>query len=516
MDDEQDKLFTTDLRKERDDRKRSGGARIRTLILLFAVGVLAAGGYFASQFFKPTPEEAPPAAESSSFLLIDKTRADFKSAHVKTPTQEYTIDYDGTTFMVVGMPQFALDQTKAGNLASSCTYLYASNIAESADNLADYGLDEPSASVTVEYTDGSIKTFLLGAAAPSGARYYLKTADAPNIYTVYSSSGDRFAMPLASLHIIPAWSIAAEDITGISLTRPDGTIVEIQRASVELGISAFQLVQPFVYEADGEDVNNLYAAITGLKVAAFEAEAREETLSLYGLDEPSYTLNVYGSSVEAADDASAAQGSSELLLRIEVGANKNDTQTYVRLEDGAIYLVDRVSLDFLKNATAAELVDRFANIINITKVDKISIQGLGLDEQMEISRVPTLNEDGSEKLDASGQPATTDNFTINGQVADDSNFRKLYQIVIGTRVDGLIPEGKAPAPEARPELSVTYTINVSSEPEVIEYLPYDQDNYAVRRNGNTLFYIMKSRVQMIPDALKAYHDGTFNPADYGV
>ena len=495
-------LFTEDVRKRNGGHNRTGSRRL-SVIASFVVCALAIGGYFVSQSVKPAPVEQPPSQPvASSYLLIDKTRDDFASARVQAGAQDYTIQYGDGVFSVAGMPQFALDQTKAGYIASSCTYLYVYDVAPSTDDLSQFGLDEPQATVAITYTDGSVKTLQLGSEAPTGSRYYMKVDGEPNIYTVFTSSGNRFLSTLASLHIIPEWRFAQEDIMRSVLVRPDGATVEVARTDdASIGISSVRLTQPFEYEANSEAVYDYFTSIAQLKASAFEADPTPATIGLYGLDEPRYTISVYG------DD--------EMLLRIEVGADKNADSTYVRLDDGAVYLMNRASLDFLKGITAAELADRFANIINILRVDTLTIQGLGVDDQMNIVRTPALNADGSAKLDNSGNPVNEETFTINGQPCDESTFRKLYQIIIGTRIDGLVQQDSVSA-DVAPELTVTYTLNVSPVPETIEYISYDAVNYAVRRNGVTLFYIMKSRVQMIPDALKAYHEGTFRPADFGV
>nr|HML49216.1 hypothetical protein [Clostridia bacterium] len=133
-----------------------------------------------------------------------------------------------------------------------------------------------------------------------------------------------------------------------------------------------------------------------------------------------------------------------------------------------------------------------------------------------ITRTPELDESGNQKTNANGQPQYIEDFTLNGNVCDDAIFRKLYQIIIGTRVDGLIPEGKAPAEGTAPALTVRYRLNEVRDEEVVEYLPYDADHYAVRRNGICLFYIEKSRVNQIPKALADVEAGTFVAANYGV
>ncbi|MDR2657479.1 MAG: DUF4340 domain-containing protein [Oscillospiraceae bacterium] len=448
------------------------------------------------------------------------------------------------------MPQFKLDQTKASNLCTSVTYLYVNDIESNPADLAVYGLTEPKAKVTARYNDGSSRVFLLGDEAPSGYRYYFKEESSPKIYTVYSSTGERYTAALASMHTTPAWTIAQEAIQRLKLTRQDGSVVETQpNQGTAIGINAIELVQPFKYEVDGERIGEVYTNIIALKLAGFEADPQPETLGLYGLDQPRYILDVYGPAPSPTPvptpKPTLAPGSTATpvpavtptpsptpiptvlpdsggepeawLLHLQVGNQKNDTQTYVRVgDDPAVYLMDSATLSFLSNMTAPMLVDRFANIINIQKVDAIEISGMGLNERAEISRQPSVNADGTPRLDGNGKQMTDDTFTLNGEPADDSTFRKLYQIIIGTRVDGVIPEGKTPEADTAATLTIRYTLNEVRETETIEYLPYDADHYAVRRNGETLFYILKTRVQQIPDALDDYHNGTFDPAKYGV
>ncbi|MDR1600773.1 MAG: DUF4340 domain-containing protein [Oscillospiraceae bacterium] len=508
---EEDKpLFSSDVKNLKDTRAAGGkGGRLRGLIWAVAALALAGGVYAASIFLKPAPvetDQTPTVTTAPSYLLVDKTKADFVSATVEVPGQQtYTMAYDGEAYAIEGMPRFSLDQTKANSLSTSCTYLYVSDIEDNPEDLSIYGLDQPKAKVTARYNDGSSRVFLLGEEAPSGYRYYFKEESSPKVYTVYSSTGERYTATLASMHTLPTWTIAYQDIQYVKLERRGDYTVEIRPAPEDtIGISLLELVQPFRYEADSERMTELFTNTAALTLAGFEADPLPETLSLYGLDEPRYTLD-------------AANADNTPLIHLEVGNPKNDAQTYVRVaDDEAVYLMDSSLLAFLPNVTAPMLVDRFANIINIAKVDAIDINGMGLDEQAAISRSPSFKDDGTPRLDGNGNQMNDDTFTLNGEPVDDTQFRKLYQIIIGTRVDGVIPEGKAPDPRTAALLTVRYQLSGDYGTQTIEYLPYDADYYAVRRNGETLFYILKSRVRMIPDALSEYHAGTFDPKKYGV
>ncbi|GHU73841.1 hypothetical protein AGMMS49992_13700 [Clostridia bacterium] len=515
-------LFSSDVRNLKGDRKGGGkGSRLRGFLWALVVCAVAVGLYFASPYLKPAPKEIaevdPAATAEPAYLLMDKTKADFVSATVESGGQSYTMTHDGTIFSIEGMPQFKLDQTKASSLCSSLTYLYVNDIEANAVDLSLYGLANPKAKVNVKYTDGTSRNLLLGDEAPSGYRYYFKEEGSPKVYTVYSSTADRYTAALTSMRIIPTWTFADADIQHVKVTHQNGTVVEVKPVEGDvIGISYIELVSPFRYEVDSERIGELYTNAAALKLNGFEADPVAGLTGLYGLDNPRYVLEVYGAP-STQGDVTPTDTQERTLLHLEVGSQKNDSQTFVRiLDDQAVYLMDSTLLAFLSNATAPMLVDRFANIINIQKVDTLTITGMGLTEKIDISREPSVNADGSPRLDGNGKQMTDDTFTLNGEPLDDTTARKLYQIIIGTRVDGVIPEGKAPGAAVTPVLTVRYRLNQVRDEETVEYLPYDGDYYAVRRNGETLFYILKTRVQMIPDALNDYHAGTFVPTNYGV
>lgn len=489
----------------RRPESKGNGSLSRAFIVALALLALAALALFATNFINPKTNEGETnnATTPSSHLILEVSSEELLTINVKSADQEFTLNKDGSTYSVAGLTGFTLDQTKASSLAGGVTYLYGYDVAESASNLADYGLDTPRATVAATYKDGSTKTLLIGSDAPSGSKTYVKFADAPNIYTVYTSSASKYLATLSSLHIIPAWQFAAEDVAAMELVKRDGDTVKVEMGSSTIGISSIILTSPIKYEADATNVSNVYTSAAELAISAYEGDNTEATAAIYGVSEPKYKLMLWN-----ADD--------DELMSIIIGNDKDDLSTYVSLDGEQVYSVSRASLSFLSHITAAELVDRFANIINITKVDAFRVKVGGSEDVFEITRTPTLNDDGTPKLNAAGDPTYDDSFTVNGEYAEDSPFRKLYQIIIGTRVDGLIPDGKT-LPGGEPAVTVTYTLNVDGgRDETIEYVPYDAENYAVRRNGETLFYILKTRVNMIERAIDAYKAGTFVPSEFGV
>ena len=62
-------------------------------------------------------------------------------------------------------------------------------------------------------------------------------------------------------------------------------------------------------------------------------------------------------------------------------------------------------------------------------------------------------------------------------------------------------------------LSVRFTFNNGTEDLLVEYYPYDINNYAISRNGNTFLYSRKDHVDEIWPTLQQLEAGTLNTED---
>ena len=506
------RVFNSEGLRKQHKEKKPGNRRWVTLIALVLCAGLVAGGAYLAQNVKPEPPPEPTAAPVALEKLIDMKRADLQEATVTIGNESYTIETlaDGA-YGMKGAPDFTLIQSKASALASSLTYMLYDSAIEAPEDLSAYGLAEPKARVTAAYTDGTSRTFLLGDQSPTGYRYYLMEEGDPDVYIVYSSVGTNFTVTRRQMHVAQLPQLGLENILSVSLTpRGKDTVEAGYRSDLQsLGISILWLTSPVVYEADSVRIETYFTDITNIRLKGFEADAQAGELSRFGLDDPRYHLTVMGQD---------AAGSPVTALELLIGDDKDGESTYARIDNTSdVYLLSRASLAFLADISAARLIDRFANIVNIAYVDGIQvIQPDGKSHEFAIARAPEFDAAGNPKLNANGQPVLSERFTLDGKPAPDTPFRKLYQVVIGTRVDGMIPEGSAPAEDARPVLTVKYQLNIPRDEEIIEYLPYDADHYAVRRGGVCMFYILKTRVDSISQAIQAYEDGTFDPKAFGV
>ncbi|MCL1796549.1 MAG: DUF4340 domain-containing protein, partial [Clostridia bacterium] len=446
------------------------------------------------------PETVPlPANPIQS--LIGETSGNPVALTVISAEEDYTIIIDGDEYHLKGFPDFTIDSTMARSLVSSWPVRY-DDVIESPENLSSYGLDPPAVTVEIAFANQAVRTFLLGDQTPSGLRYYLMEQGQPDVYLVYPSVGAAWLLPQRELHTAVLPSITVEDITKVSLTCADGETITVEycpaRQSLSTGV--LWITSPIEYEASSEKIDEYFRHIQAISLKGFAAETTSESLFLYGLAHPRYHLTVY------SDDEA---GTRTIIRELRIGDARGDDVVYTRLDDSNdVYMLDQESVAFLSSVSTAKLIDRFANIINIAYVERIHVASSSI--------VDTLLVERTSETDNHSETSLTEKFRINNEPADETTFRQLYQLIIGTLVDGLLPDGWVSADEVKPVLTVTYGLIESQDDEVIEYLPYNADFYAVRRNGVCLFYILKSRVDVIPEALAAYKAGTFDPSAYGL
>ena len=267
---------------------------------------------------------------------------------------------------------------------------------------------------------------------------------------------------------------------------PKVTIIEVGKRDSEeltLGISAFKLLQPFVYDVDSEQLTKLTANVAAIKINAYVGNVSDPDNN-YGMDNP---LRI---------NARDADGNSLTLL---IGNNADADNTYICVDDtGDVYLTATSSIQFARTITVNGIVDRFANIVNITKVDSLEVTTPDGSYTMSIERIPEYEEDGVTIKQKNGKDIINEVYYFNGEECDEKKFKGLYQSVIGVLVNGVTEDYDIPGDAV---ITVKYNLNIDMDDFTVEYIEYDRDNYAVRRDGHTYFYVKKSTLDNMRKAL---------------
>ena len=508
-----------DLRGSKSGTGPAGSGKKRKLGLgiLAAVVVLglAVGAYFASQNLKPTEDvAAEPTAvpyTNETVKLIEDSRSNVASVSVALPGGEsYTIlnnnqyDENGSKialaegekgYAIEGLEEFDLNQSTADTIIGYAANLTASKlVTDNAENLADFGLDKPRSTVTMTYKDGKKTSWVIGSQAPTSSGSYFSEKGSKAVFLVYASAITNLTSTRNALHTVDMpWAIAdTTTITDVLIEAEGRDTIELgyaESSDTNISISTLRLLQPFAYGANMDRSDEMFQGIAGLTISGYAGELDE--LENTGLEDGGALVRV--TTTVKLDEENTA----EYIYRLGGFATAN--QRYVQIDDtNAVYLTDTDNVAFLDNATPGYLVDLFANLVFVDRVDAIDIATA--DDSWNIS---------IEREEIEGKTRPQDHFFFDGEPADESLTRKLYQVIIGTMNSKLSDDYHI---DGKVYCTVKYTLNVEPGEMTVEYLEYNDEYLAVRRVDLTLFLIKKANLDAMITALNQFRDGTYNPS----
>lgn len=505
----------TELRGKKSGVASGKGGKKKMWISLISMVVvlgLAIGAYFLSGVIKPEEEAAPvaTAAPSTTVKVVDRQRQDIDRVTIKVDGQDpFTIINEVTTtgegenvkysynHVIDGKPAFKLNQTQASTIVGYAANLTATQqIAEGVTDFSAYGLDKPSMTVTMKYKNGTQTVWNFGSKAPTSTGYYACEKGSNTVFLIYSTAYTNMAVDVNALYTMPTLPYIA-DITSMSnllIEQAGKDTIEIRYRTEEeasVSISSLVLVQPVFYDVHSERSEEIMTASVAIALNGYAGEVEE--LPDCGLTEPRAHVK--------------ATGTDGTVLEYWVGNHCGADQVYVKVdESNAVYLANASLFSFLDNSTVPYLVDQFANLVNIQKVDAMTIKVGEEQFDVTITREPLLDENGVQKTNAAGKLQTDDTYTFNGEITEETRFKKLYQVIIGTLVSKVSEDW---AIDGEVVASVSYKLNQAPYEFTVEYLKYDNEYYAVRRDGQTLFLIKCDKVDNMITKLGEYRDGTF-------
>lgn len=439
----------------------------------------------------PQMLNAEPAAQSDELPAPDALGV---GVSFDTPEKELQ-DYE-----IKGMPYFTTNSSEVDRMVTYSYSIVAGRlIEEGAEDLSQYGLDKPHIQVRYVYHDGTEMTLNIGDAVPVGNYYYMNLDDSADVYMVYYTVYENLARPLESLHAVPAMPVINSEYLVYLLVEQKGaeTIEAVLRDSTEESISVMDvhLIQPFDIDVNTTRTSETMISAAALTLSGYADYAADEAaLAQFGLAEPYAKVKV-----SDADGVSVEMTIGDLVAG-------NTGYRYATVDaTGDIYTVDTSLLGFLSNCRVSYLVDQFAGLVNIKRVDGFTIETPDKTYETIITSTPYTNENGVELVHQE--------FTFNGQFVEEDLYRDFYTVVIGRMVDKRIENEEEYFLEGDVAMRLTYDLNYQDEPYVIEYIEYDRDYYAVRRDGVSLFLIRKEKVQEIVDTAELVLAGEYEGID---
>ena len=462
-------------------------------IILFSVIGLAVLGLVVVLLSLTAPSDGEEEQTSTSASTIDpalvlqpEDRGDIVSITVENQSGSFTArltDSEGESLWTVDgldVDQALLSQTMLESLATTVSGMVArSVIEENPSDLAQYGLDKPQTTVTVNYTDGSF-VMKIGDVVTSGSANYVMINDDPTVYSYYtyeiSSLMTNDALSMITTAVMPGYdSDTAAEIKKITVTRKDleKPIVLEKLPDVPEDSDSIQ-VYTYTFTSPGDVYLDLYTgteylyAMFGLsaKKAAY-TEVTDETKALTGLDDPFcqvdmlvedviYRLYLGNAIVEDVTDSETGAVTSTVTGFYGI-CNKVPDVIYVFNSSDTVWATMQPDAYMSKLFLVPYIYD----------LDSVSYRDGDLDFTVTITG---NNDDNAMYLD--------------GEKTDADRFRSFYQFLVSCRGEEMYTE------EARGEFIAEFTYNYEDGRDSDTVTLYSSDegrDLIIATNGNNVF-----------------------------
>lgn len=480
------------LRKEHKTKKPVN--RVAALAVVGVVIVVAALLAIFLPGLLNEEEEAP--EETQTVALSDHETGDVVSIHVDgentfTITKEETTAEDGTAeeiFHVDIMDDDKLNQSTCSAAFVNAAAMEADQLVEAdAQDLSTYGLDAPSCTLTVEYSDGTSLVLELGDLQTLTGQIYACVQGGNDVYILRPYFANIFGGSLLRYRSLELPEINSDISYTASIVieqeGQDRITFKPAENPTTFATGTWQMTEPRTLWLDSGAISELVTSVSDCGL--YEYLGTVDNLADYGLDTPWFSITVTD-----VDGASRTLHLGDLV-------EDDDTHYYCTIDDtNDVFSISTSYLGFAEDFQVTYYLDMFTNIISITEIDRVDITDGTTSYTMTIEREEQYDENGELKTLANGSADYLETFFLNGVEVQEDAFKTAYQTIIGVTISGLVNEDLVDESQA-PVLSVTYTFNNGTEPITVEYLPYDINNYCVRREGSVDLICKKDPVDAI-------------------
>ena len=498
--------------------------------LVSAVVVLAVlgGVYVGLNTYVSKEEKAESSSEEESKTEVFSVKTDdIKSLEFIVDKKEVTFEKKDDSWVKKDETAFPVNQTTLDSAASAIETVEADRVLEDVEDLAEYGLDSPSNTVTVDTADGTTK-LNIGDENTSTNQYYISKDDDDS--TVYVVAADTVSPFMNSLYNYAQ----GEDFPTID----SSTVKKVQVSEDEDSYVLEENSDGATWDVSGDGSSDKESADTtaagnvtsGLGSFAFDqfVNYNAENLSQYGLDKPYATITVdYQEEVEddstdstesGENDSTASESDSEnsdttadtdsssedadsktttvdKQLVIYVGDEAGDGSRYVTVDNKQIYTMSTDTLSAVIDKTPSDLWSLIVNYLSVKNLDQLQVTYGETTNTVNVSRETSTDDDGNEK--------ETTTYQLDGEEIESTTFTTFYNKLINMAGQKRLTEAYTPA--ADPEMTAVFTDSDKNQTTVTFYT-YDTNYYAAVV-GDKVFLVNKMTVKEMFNAYETMVNG---------
>jgi hypothetical protein len=470
-------------------------SKTKNMLILLVLLIVLTGAYIYLNYhpLSVNTGNVTPVPENKTISLLkidDKTLSEIRLSSRKGTL---TFIKKRGTWTLLESP-IPLNMSKISEITYSLSDLAAQEIIdEHPADLVQYGLKNPVVVVKVTLNDKTSREFYLGDKTPIGTAFYFMLKGDPKVYSIPDFKGDKFVYTLLDIRDKVLSTVSVQDLTYFKLSRADGTIIEIkpgdkQNQMAQFGVGIWQMTRPYPEPklVDSYIFQKVQEAIGTLTSVGEFIEENPVNLSRYGLAPPQAELII--------------KDNKKNTLHLYIGNDKDETNVYCKSSNSkAVFTLNKDPLSVITIKPFA-LVDKFVYIPNILEVSKVIIENEGESYNLAITQqVVKANKKGE-------SDQTISSYWVDNKKTDEKAFQKFYQSLVALVVDA---ENDRAMLESKPDVKTTFYLR-NNQIVRVSYVPYNQDFYAVFKNGQSEFLISRESVRQMLVMLQQFIQGKLN------
>lgn len=475
--------------------------------------------------------------EKTSETAFETTVEDISEAVFKSGENEFKFTKSDDIWKYNGEENFPLDQSAFEEIISKFEKIAADRVLEKPDNISEYGLDDPTVTVSLKDKDGKEQTLQFGDTnSVTSSSYMTLNKDNEKVYVVSSTIVTSLQFDindLAEKETFPSIT----DITGVIMERNGQTFSVFKDSSSSTGwtVTGWDGTKK---DAGSSQVSEFTNPITSLSWSSFISQNTED-LSQYGLDNPTiitinYQVTETKSTDETKDDsADTANGSNttdnkskdakaesdttedteekvtvdkqEVLL---IGNKTEDNSYYAKLQSqSGVYTLSSSTVDNLLNAEVNQFLSTYVSDYIFADLDKVTIEKDGntyeFTKKTEEKQVESdSDKENTEDTDTEEEETTTvTTYYMNGKEIELSDFSEFYSLISGMECQERLDT--VPDMENSPEMTVHF-YKENGVDVTTEYYAYDSSFYLVKDSKGNASLVNKMKVKELTEAFNAF------------
>lgn len=517
------------------------------LITAVAVLVVLSGAYVGVKTYVAKQEEKENAEEEEEKTQVFSISSeDVQSIKFVIDKKEVTFEKNNDEWVKSDERDFPVDQDKLIEAIGSLNNVEADRVLDNVTDTTEYGLDDPTNTITITDKDGKETVLHVGMENASTSQYYVENGeDESKIYVVADSVFQPFMKTLydyakaGTFPVIDSSTVSNvtvdENDDSYTLTKDDNT-----------GLWNIQ-DKDGAEKADSAKVSSLTSSIASIAYGSF-VNYNCKDLSEYGLDKPYGTITInYQEEVEEKsdssedgdaseenstdeqdttedkDDASAVDSTEEDTsatdstekdtsvtdssdtqtrmvnreMTILVGDQSDDDGRYVMVNNSKeIYTISNDTLSVFLGKTKEDFWDMTVSYLSVNNLESLQAEYQGETHVIDVSRETSEDNSGD---DSSTTSTTTLSYQLDGTELDDSTpFTTFYNKLINMTGQKRLTEKYENNNKSDFDVELE---DVDGEKTKIDYYQYDTNFYAAVV-GQKVYLVNKMTVKELIDSYK--------------